>query len=110
MTEGEKEMLVEAFLRCTLFQGQFSSELAVVIKSSSGREFSLFAEKTDVDCSEWPREGGSVPGLIKVEVVDMQGDLCLVRLPQSTLENGQYVTVQSNQLNKTPDQLRAVVR
>jgi hypothetical protein len=88
-------------LRCTLSQGQFSSELAVVVRSASGREFSLFAQKSDLSYSEPPTEGQSVDGWIKVEVIETNRNLCLVRLPQTTLENGQYITVACDQLDGT---------
>lgn len=98
----ERVVEMEARLRCTLFPGQFSSELAVVVRSSGGRQLSLFAQKTDLDCQELPSENRSVEGWIKVEVVQRERGLCLVRLPQSTLENGQYLTVRADQLDKAP--------
>jgi predicted SnoaL-like aldol condensation-catalyzing enzyme len=37
-------------------------------------------------------------GWIKVRLVKQQGDLALVHLPRSTLENGEYITVRMDQL------------
>ena len=92
---------MEARLRCTLFPGQFSSELAVVVRSASGRQLSLFAQKTDLDYQELPTDERSVEGWIKVEIVQRERGLCLIRLPQSTLENGQHLTVRMDQLDRT---------
>ena len=45
---------METWLRCTLFPGQFSSELVAVVQSVHGREFSLFAPKADLDYNDAP--------------------------------------------------------
>jgi hypothetical protein len=97
------EQHMESWLRCTLFPGQFSSELAVVVKSVHGREFSLFAAKTDLEYDENPTENHPVEGWVRVNVVQRERNLYLVRLPQTTLENGQYVTVAAGQLRAVPD-------
>ncbi len=73
----------------------------MVVRSSSGREFSLFSQKADLDYPEPPAENRPVEGWIKVEVLQCERNLCLVRLPQSTLENGQYLTVSADQLDRT---------
>jgi hypothetical protein len=41
----------------------------------------------------------AVDGWIDVDVVENQGSLVLVRLPQSTLENGPFLTVNRGQLD-----------
>jgi hypothetical protein len=94
---------MEARLRCSLFPGQFSSELAVVVRSANGRELSLFAEKSDLVYSETPTEWQPVEGWVKVEVVQSERNLHLVRLPQTTLENGQFITVKAEQLEGLPN-------
>ncbi len=96
-----------AKLRCTLFPGQFSSELVAIVRNSSGREFSLFAPKTDLDYEVQPTRDGPVEGWVKVQVLQCERDLCLVRLPRTTLENGQYVTVAVSQLDRSPTELKA---
>jgi len=93
---------MEAWLRCTLLLGQFNWELAVVVRTSEGKTFSLFAQKEDLRCEELPVGEGAVKGWIQVMVVQQDGDLFLVRLPQSTLENGQYLTVSADHLDGLP--------
>jgi hypothetical protein len=74
--------------------------LVAVVESASGREYSLFADKTDLEYPEPPGKGRSVEGWIKVEVLQCERGLCLVRLPQSTLENGSCVTVKEDRLDR----------
>ncbi len=95
---------MEARLRCTLFPGQFSSELAVVIRSLSGRQYSLFAQISDCECVHLPMGNRPVEGFIRVSVLQCERGSCVIRLPYTTLENGQYITVAANQLDKTPSE------
>jgi hypothetical protein len=92
-----------AKLRCQISVGQFNSECAVVVKSFNGKSYSLFAQKTDLAFSETPFDDTSVDGWIKVDVLKREDSLCLIRLPQTTLENGQFLTVRADQLAKAPD-------
>jgi hypothetical protein len=100
---------METWLRCTLYVGQFSSECAVVVKSFRGPEYSLFAQKSDLDYNELPTEDQPVDGWIHVDVIEHDADrgLFLVRLPQSTLENGQFLTVSASQLRRVPQRQEA---
>lgn len=95
---------METWLRCTLNLGQFSSEYAVVLKSFHGREYSLFAQRNDLEYDEPPTEDQPVGGWMRVAVVEQDPGrgLFLVRLPQSTLENGQFMTVSAGQLRRIP--------
>jgi hypothetical protein len=97
-----RKVVMEAKLRCTLTLGQFSSELIAVVRSYTGREFSLFVPKVDLDFDEPPAEEKPVEGWIRVDVLEEERGMFLVRLPQSTLENGHYVTVTGNQLARIP--------
>ncbi len=94
---------MKTWLRCTLFLGQFSSELAVVVRTYNGKTFSLFAQKSDLRYEDIPSGDEFAEGWIKVEVMKQEGELFLVRLPQTTLENGQYITVTAGQLERLPD-------
>ncbi|MBN1766471.1 MAG: hypothetical protein JW860_14545, partial [Sedimentisphaerales bacterium] len=60
--------------------------------------FSLFAQKKDLIFDEEPIRGKNVSGGIRVEILDQQNDLLLVYLPQPTFENGQVITVKSDQI------------
>jgi len=97
-----KGTVMKAWLRCTLYPGQFGSELAVVVKSYKGQVFSLFASKEDLEYDEPPTNNCPVDGLVKVQLVKRQGNLLLVYLPQCTIENGQYLTVAENQIERIP--------
>jgi hypothetical protein len=77
----------------------FSTECAVTVSASSGREFSLFTDRATVSVPNWPTDDQTVDGWVDVEVVEQQGSLVLVRLPQSTIENGPYLTVNRGQLD-----------
>jgi hypothetical protein len=100
---------MEARLRCTLYPGQFASEFAVVVRSSTGRELSLFAPRSDLSYQDLPTSDRSVEGWMKVDVLQCERNLCLVRLPRTTLENGQYLTVTADQLDRAPTGGRAEV-
>jgi hypothetical protein len=86
------------WLRCTVYPGQFSVEFAVVIRQFDGRDVSLFAPRELVQCAQQPEEDQGVPGWLQVRLVEQEGDLVLVHLPRSTLENGQYITVKADQV------------
>lgn len=95
---------MRARLRCQVSPGLFSSEWAVVVKASSGREFSLFTDRSTVSVGLWPQDDQTVEGWINVQVVEERGSspdgsLVLVLLPQTTLENGPYLTVNRGQLD-----------
>lgn len=89
---------MEHWLPCRVYPGQFSVEFAVVIRQSDGREVSLFVPQDLVDCTQAPSFDHPTPGWIQVEPMQQQGKLTLVYLPRSTLENGQYITVPTDQL------------
>jgi len=88
----------ETWLRCSITPGQFTGEFAVEGELYNGEGFSLFARQDDIECAEFPMTGQSASAWIRADVLDEKADLRLVRLPQSTLENGDTVTVRSGQL------------
>jgi hypothetical protein len=100
---------MDTWLRCTLSPGQFSSELAAVVRSAHGREFSLFAPKSELTYLEPPAENRPVEGWLRVSLVAREKNLYVVRLPQTTLENGQYITVSAGCLKGIPDDIEAHV-
>ena len=93
---------MEYWLRCQVYPGQFSVEYAVVVRQSDDREVSLFAPQEFVDCEQTPTFDRPVLGWIKVVLVEQAGELALLQLPRSTLENGQYITVRKDQLKARP--------
>jgi hypothetical protein len=89
-------------LRCRVYPGQFSVEYAVGVRQSDGSEVSLFVPLDFVDCAGIPASDRPLSGWIRVQLVEKQGELALVYLPRQTLENGQYITVEANQLEARP--------
>src|SRR5262249_20354919 len=94
----KRKDVMDQWLRCQVYPGQFSVEYAVVVRQSDEKEVSLFAPQEFVDCEQMPTFDRPVHGWIKVVLVKKQGELALVELPRSTLENGQYITVRADQL------------
>ena len=90
-------------LRCRLFPGQFSSEFAVVVETFNGRSLSLFASRDEVMFDQEPTQDIPTDGWLSVQVLERRGNNVLVRLPQSTVENGQYLAVRSDQLRNALD-------
>ena|SRR5258708_854737 len=90
--------MTETKLRGMAYPGQFPSELIVIVQSHNGRSYSLFSSRSDVTLDMPPSEGNPVDCLLRVHIVKRDRELFLVRLPQSTLENGQFITVTSDQL------------
>jgi hypothetical protein len=87
----------QLWLRCIASKGQFSSELAISIKDFRGEEFSLFAERESVE-PEGDPDIRPVPALLRVRLLDQEGELVLIRLPAETFNNGYTVTVKQDQL------------
>lgn len=86
------------WLRCEIKRGQFSDEYSVKGKLFNGNEFSLFAQKNDLQLRNQPTHNRAVNGFIRVQTIDRKKDLSLVSLPQSTLENGRLITVKKSEL------------
>jgi len=93
---------MEYWLRCRVYPGQFSVEYAVLVRQSDGAEVSLFVPQELVDCDQLPSFDRPVSGWVRVQLMQQQGKLALVFLPRSTLENGQYITVEADQLETRP--------
>jgi hypothetical protein len=89
---------MEALFRCLISRGLFSNEVAVRGKTAYAEEFSLFAPKEFVDIDEPVPEVGAVEGWLRVEVLERQGALMLVRLPSEPFENSQNVTVRDSEV------------
>ncbi len=66
----------------------------------NGTEYSLFAEKYDVEF-DGPLQGfKSVDGLMRVQILQEERGLALVRLPAEAFENGYYLTVNGDQIQR----------
>jgi hypothetical protein len=98
----KKRAFMELQIRCSVNPGQFSSEYAVIVQAFNGKTYSLFASRQDVECDFPPTEDQSVEGWLSVQPIKHNNKLFLVQLPQSTLENGRFISVSSDQLKSLP--------
>jgi hypothetical protein len=73
-------MQKRVWLRCEIFPGMFSTELAVQITTVDGDVLSFFLPKDSV------RELDANSGLIEVELIDSGADVGFVILPQRPFE------------------------
>lgn len=89
---------MELWLRCVITPGQFDEEYAVEAQTHNGTGFSLFAGAEDLECKSYPTGADRTHAWLRVRELKRRGDLVLVQLPQSTLENGNTVTVRLDQV------------
>jgi hypothetical protein len=89
-------------MSCKALPGQFPGELAITGNTATDKLFSLFVQNKSVSTKNHPTEGQSVDVWLRVEVIKQEGNVCVVRLPRQTLENGQFVTVKAEQLVEQP--------
>lgn len=94
--------MTETWLRCIITPGQFTGEYAVEGETSSGEGFSLFADEDSIECRAYPTGSERAPAWLRVEVLQKQGNLALVKLPRHTMENGDTLTVFSKELKSLP--------
>ena len=85
-------------LRCKLLPGQFSSEFTAIVEAFNGRAYSLFASRDDATFDQEPTQDAPAEGWLRVQAIEQRGNNFLVRLPQSTVENGQFLAVRADQL------------
>lgn len=95
---------MDAFLSCKIQAGQFSQEVAVQGKTFDGTEFSLFVPHECVEHEDPITNTAEVDGWLRVEVLDQNPTLLLVRLPGETFENGRIITVLRTDLQCNPHQ------
>lgn len=89
---------MEHWLQCELATGQLQGEVAVRGTDFSGEEFALFAPAGEAQADSGEIERDWKPGLVRVELLDADDGHSLIYLPGQTLENGQTITVRSDQL------------
>lgn len=88
-------------LTCTISPGQFSSEFAVGFYDHAGRSLSLFAARELVRIDQQPAREQDFPAQLEVSLIEQKDNLCLIRLPDYTLEmGGQFATVKAEQLRE----------
>ena len=69
----------EGWLKCTVSDGMLPKEYAVECNSLSGDVFSFFTSQEYID---------SQHSYVKVNIMDCEGDNCLVYIPSTPLEAG----------------------
>ncbi len=84
---------MDALLQCQVSPGMFKGEVAVRGISADGTEFSLFVSDEYVECRDKLQTEVFCEGRLRVQVLDREGPLVLVRLPGQTFENGRTVAV-----------------
>jgi|SRR5579872_6273611 len=95
-------MNAEAWLNCVITPGQFTGEYAVHAQAFDGQGFSLFAWEDELTCRDFPQGNQQAKATLRVRVIEEQGDLFLIELPQQALENGRLLTVKADQLTIEP--------
>jgi hypothetical protein len=98
---------MEAKLRCKVFPGQFSTELAIEGVQSDGAKFSLFAPVALVTPDEAPTRDRSVDGWLQVSVWEEEGATTLIKLPRESFEVGRFATVNSADLQVEREPVKA---
>ena len=93
-------MSTSASLQCEITPGLFSDEYAVSGKLADGSGFSLFTELTDLSFEGEPQADQPVTGRIRVTVIKRVAGNVIVRLPKSTLENGQTIAVREDSVHE----------
>lgn len=94
-------MIMGNWLSCTISPGQFTGEYAVRGKLFDDTGFSLFAERDVLQFGKEPSSENPVEGWIRIKIGPKKGDLLLVTLPRPTFENGQTITVKTDQVKRS---------
>jgi hypothetical protein len=92
-----------AELRCKVYPGMLSNEFAVVVEDFKGQNSSLFAPREKVRVDQEPTHDEPVIGWMRVQLLERAGDVILVWLPDTTIENGQHLFVRPEQLAEFPE-------
>lgn len=82
--------------------GQYSGECAIKGNLYNNKEFSLFADKKDVNYKGKLSVDKPVDGWVKVAPGPQKDNLLLVSLPQPAFENGRNIIVKTEQVKDEP--------
>ena len=86
------------WLKCQIMPGQYSGECAVRGRLFNNNEFSLFADRSDIDFKGKLSPDTPIDGWLKVTPGPKKGDLLVVNLPQPAFENGKNIIVKMEQV------------
>lgn len=96
-----------AWMKCKVLKGMFSNEYLVVVNDRNDNEYGeMFVDKFLVKLDQEKDLGmdDSVPGQVRVHTTwrkDESNGLVSVMLPASTIQNGRYLEVPINWLEKS---------
>lgn len=96
-----------AWMKCKVLKGMFSTEYLVVVNDRNDNEYGeMFVAKFLVKLDQEKDLGmdDTVPGRVRVRTTWQQNDssgLVSVMLPASTIQNGRYLEVPENWLEKS---------
>jgi hypothetical protein len=100
MSNGAREAAVT--IACEVALGMFRDERGVEISLPNGRKIAALVDKNDVHVSQDPKPGETVPGRLRVSVVEPLEDGVLVDLPRPSFSDGQRVRVPRDLLEGAP--------
>ncbi len=89
-------------LKCKVLANPLCDEPAVCGEDYAGTIFSLFVPRELLMISAEHFSDEECEALLKVSILDVLGDLVLIRLPSRLASAARTVTVHSSQLESTP--------
>ena len=90
----------ECWLQCDVSRGQFAEEFVIELRDFQNKLYSLFVSAECVDLDQDLDVVDSCQGRLRVELLELKGNLALVRLPTTPLENGPTVTVNASHIQQ----------
>jgi hypothetical protein len=93
---------MEKLLSCKIYPGQFSDEYIAQGNYYDSTSFSVIVTKNEVKIpnGKTPEIDKPVDGWLAVCLLKQDGNKLFVRLPQPTIENGVFVTVQTDKVKE----------
>src|SRR5688572_19755948 len=98
---GKAESKRSWTIRCDVSPGMFSNERGVRLSLPGGRVLSLIVDEKQVIVSGIPKTGKTIPGHLKVVVVNRGAGKALLDLPQASFSEGRRVEVPEALLEAT---------
>lgn len=83
----------DATIACEVALGMFRDERAVEINLPGEGRIAALVDKNDVQVAREPEPGQTVPGRLRVSVVERHDDTVLVDLPRPSFAAGQRLRV-----------------
>ncbi len=90
-----------ATIPCRVALGMFSDERGVEITLPDGRKIAALVDKRDVTVEREPEPGQTVPGRLRVSIIEQQDETVWIDLPQPSFSAGQRFQVPRRLLGST---------